>query len=67
MKFLPTSVLIPLARQMWNLIIYPLLVKFVDTTPNAYDNKALQLLDDAINFVCDTLGAPKPLEALSKR
>ncbi|WNK13606.1 MAG: hypothetical protein [Microvirus sp.] len=67
MKFLPTSVLIILARQMWNLIIYPLLKKFVDSTPNIYDDKALQVLDDAIAFVCDNLGANKPLSKLSNK
>lgn len=64
-SLLPKSTLIFLARQIWKLVIYPLFEKFVDTTPNVYDNKALKLLNEAIEFVCDNIGASLPDVKLS--
>lgn len=53
------------AKQVWTLIVYPLLEKFVKTTPNVYDDKALELLNDAVLFVSDNLGV-KSTAKLSK-
>lgn len=53
---LPTSIIALFAKQVWTLIVYPLLDKYVKTTTNVYDDKALELLNDAILFVSDTLG-----------
>jgi len=44
------------AKQVWVYVIYPLLKQFVETTSNVYDDKALELLNEAILFVSNTLG-----------
>lgn len=56
-----------LARQVWINIVYPLLDKYVKTTSNVYDDKALELLNDAILFVSATLGVENSVAKLSKK
>ena len=66
MKFLISAV--PgLVRYVWTTIVYPLLKKYVDSTTNVYDDKALELLNDAILFVSDTLGVTSGVAKLSKK
>jgi len=62
---LPTSILALFAKQVWTMIVYPLLDKYVKNTTNVYDDKALELLNDAILFVSDTLGV-SAVKKLSK-
>lgn len=63
---LPLSIIMPFAKQVWTLVVYPLLDKYVKSTTNVYDDKALELLNDAILFVSDTLGV-KTTAKLSKK
>lgn len=50
------------AKQVWVLIVYPMLKKYVEGTSSVYDDKALELVNDAILFVSDQLG----VNAISK-
>lgn len=56
-----------LVRYVWVNIVYPLLDKYVKTTTNVYDDKALELLNDAILFVSGTLGVNSGTSKLSKK
>lgn len=62
---LPVSLLALFAKQVWTMIVYPLLDKYVKSTTNVYDDKALSLLNDAILFVSDNLGV-QSIRKLSK-
>jgi len=63
---IPTVIIRLFAKQVWVLIVYPLLEKYVKTSSNVYDDKALELLNEAILFVSETLGV-NAVAKLSKK
>lgn len=54
-KFVPTSVLILLARQVFEKVILPLIRDYVSKTSNRIDDAAVKVIEEVVEYVMTKL------------